>query len=70
MQDGSNENDTVEALAISGNDSVVLVGHTKGNWNTTNAGYYDCVAIKLDTDGTMMWTWQVNQNVNQCAHGV
>lgn len=52
MQDRSNETDTVETLAISGDDSVVLVGYTEGNWNATNAGNYDCVAIKPDTDGT------------------
>lgn len=70
MQNGSNENDTVQALAISDNDSVVLVGHTKGNWSSKNVGYYDCVAIKLDADRTMMWAWQVNQNVKPCAPGV
>lgn len=50
--------------------SVVLVGHTYGIWNTTNTGDSDCVAIKLDANGTMEWTWQVNSNANPCATGV
>lgn len=70
MQNGSNEHDEVRALAMSGNDSVVLVGHTGGIWSTTNAGGDDCVAIKLDTDRTMAWSWQVKSNINPCATGV
>ena len=47
--------------------SVVLVGETYGDWGTTNAGYYDCVAMKLYANGTLGWTWQVNSNINSCA---
>lgn len=52
------------------NGSVVLVGYTKGNWSTTNVGSSDCVAIKLNADGTMAWAWQVNSNVDACAPAI
>ena len=57
-------------MAMSDDGSVVLVGYTYGSWSTTNAGYYDCVAIKLNANGTMLWTWQVNSNVNPYTPGV
>ena len=51
---------------MSDDGSVVLVGYTDGNWSTTNAGSSDCVAIKLDADGTLAWTWQVKSSINSC----
>lgn len=59
------------AIAMGDDDTVVLVGYTYGgDWSTTNAGSYDCVAMKLNADGTMAWAWQVKSHVKPSVGGV
>lgn len=62
MQDGSNDNDAMYAVAPGTDGSVVLVGHTCGTWVTTDAGLCDAAAVKLDANGTVVWTWQVQES--------
>lgn len=44
---------------IDADDSVVLAGHTEGNWAGDNRGSYDFAAVKLAASGTELWRWQV-----------
>lgn len=39
--------------------SVIMAGHTYGDWGGVNAGDYDFVAVKLDAAGEQVWIWQV-----------
>lgn len=41
--------------------SVVLVGHTSGNWAGENSGKHDFAATKVDRDGVELWRWQVSR---------
>lgn len=38
---------------------MVISGQTGGDWEVTNAGGPDFVAIKFDADGEELWRWQV-----------
>ena len=38
---------------------MILAGYTCGNWTTTQVGVCDVLVVKLDLNGTVMWTWQV-----------
>ena len=69
-QDGTVSTDYVMAIAMGDDGTVVLVGYTYGDWSTTNAGSSDCVAMKLNGDGTMSWAWQVKSHVKPCVPGV
>ncbi|CAM9723705.1 unnamed protein product, partial [Ascophyllum nodosum] len=40
------------------NGTFVLAGSTQGDWNSVNAGDRNFAALKLDTDGNVMWKWQ------------
>ena len=69
-QSGTVEGDFVKGIAMSEDGSVVLVGYTS-NYQTsstaTSSGRTDCVAIKLDADGIVQWTWQVTSKTNRCG---
>lgn len=47
-------------MLVGDDDSVVLAGHTEGEWSTTSAGYFDFAAVKVDADGEEVWRWQVS----------
>lgn len=48
------------SVTPTGDGSVVLSGHTLGAFaDETYAGGADFVAVKLDADGAVLWTWQV-----------
>lgn len=38
---------------------MVLAGSSKGVWNGINYGGQDFAAVKIDSDGTEIWRWQV-----------
>lgn len=63
-QDGSSGNDYTSTAILSGGGSTVLAGYTEGSWGSTNTGLEDFAAVKLDTDGTTEWKWQVNGNLD------
>lgn len=58
-QEGSEEDDGIWAVAGGADGSVVLAGYTLGNWNATNEGDMDYAVVKLDSEGHVLWRWQV-----------
>lgn len=62
-QNGSDYNDEFFTAAIADDGSVVMAGHTEGNWNAANADgpgksrYF--AAAKIDADGVLLWKWHV-----------
>lgn len=58
-QGGTNESDYFHDVASVGNGSVVLGGFTDGSWNSDNQGGSDFAALKLDSNGSVVWAWQV-----------
>lgn len=63
-QEGTTENDSISAAAAGDDGSVVLVGSTFGNWSATNKGDADYAAVKLDSDGDVMWRLQVIEHTS------
>lgn len=59
-QEGSTESDFMKAAATFDDGAVVLAGYTSGDWHTRTNGGDDFAAIKLDTDGSVLWKWQVD----------
>lgn len=59
IQAGTPEDEHLRGGAVGSDGSTVLVGHSKGDWNGTNAGDYDFVALKVDAQGEIIWKWQV-----------
>ncbi|CAN0127648.1 unnamed protein product [Ectocarpus sp. 12 AP-2014] len=60
-QDGTVEDDVVEAVVHSDDGSAVLAGHTYGSWSSDNAdGSFskDFAAVMLSSDGKEIWRWQ------------
>lgn len=39
---------------------MILAGSTTSVWGEEHIGSGDFAASKLDADGTLVWTWQVN----------
>lgn len=59
-QDGTVEHDALYAVAVDeGDGSMVFAGQSEGSWSGDNAGNSDLVAMKLDANGDLQWTWQV-----------
>lgn len=58
-QDGTAEEDHLLSILVGDNESVIIAGHTKGDWDMVNAGGGDFAAVKLDAHGTYVWSWQV-----------
>lgn len=46
-------------VAANDDDSIILAGTTAGSWSAAHKGQYDMVAVKLDSDGEVVWNWQV-----------
>lgn len=59
FQDGTSLSDGFFDVAANDDGSMVLAGYTWGSWNATNKGSADFVAVKLDSDGSIVWSWQV-----------
>lgn len=61
-QEGSIGNDYLWGAAALEDGGVVVAGSTNGTWNgVTSLGEFDFVAVKLDSEGTMEWDWQVSE---------
>ncbi|CAM9112514.1 unnamed protein product [Ectocarpus sp. 4 AP-2014] len=58
FQDGSSGADTLKSVAAAEDDTIVLAGYTEGSLGGDNAGETDCVVVKLDADGGVLWRWQ------------
>lgn len=59
VQGGSKANDRVHTVAFTEDGSVILAGSTTGVWGEANRGLGDFAASKLDSEGNLIWTWQV-----------
>lgn len=45
-------------------DGVVVSGHFSGTWNgAASSGGYDFAVVKLFSNGTVAWRWQVNEGI-------
>lgn len=53
----------MKAAAAVRDGGVVLAGFTLGSWNAVNSKERaDFAAAKLNSDGTVIWRWQVRNN--------
>lgn len=62
MQDGSADlDDNAYAAATTPDGGFVLAGSTWGSWGTAAYGDEDddFVVAKIDSDGELVWIWQV-----------
>lgn len=60
LQEGTDKYDTFEIAVLADNESIVMAGHTFGNWSGVNKGGSDFAAVKLDTNLiAYQWKWQV-----------
>lgn len=67
-QNGTEVDDELLGAAIVDDDkSVVVAGHTWGDFTGSPQGFYDFIAIKLDvTNGTEIWRYQVQPDELAC----
>lgn len=49
-------------VAVTENNSVVLVGYTEGRFANQSIGEGDFAAVKIDSDGHEVWRWQASSN--------
>ena len=63
-QGGSSFHVVANAVAVSGDGSVVLGGSTTNMWGDPLGGSSDFTAYKLDAEGMLLWTWQVESRVS------
>lgn len=59
LQNGTEELDVIYAAAGADDGSVIIAGITGGSYGAENAGLWDFVAIKIDSNGNFIWAWQV-----------
>ena len=64
LQNGTSTGDLIYAAVATENGSAVLTGYTSGLWNGTTNGSKDFTAVKLDSNGTVQWRWQVGEERN------
>lgn len=60
LQGGSLADDKLHAVAATGDGSVILAGSTACVRDEPSIASGDFVAMKLDVDGNLVWTWQVS----------
>lgn len=59
LQDGTEENDKIFAVAAVDDGSVIIAGYTEGSYGAVNSGSADVVAVEIDRDANLVWKWQV-----------
>ncbi|CAN0304786.1 unnamed protein product, partial [Ectocarpus fasciculatus] len=69
-QDGTVEDDALDAVAVGEDGSLYLVGDTRGSWGRENPanGTSEVVAVKLDSEGTEVFRWQGVGNSSSVAY--
>lgn len=62
-QEGSDGKDVAITASALDDGGVVVAGYYNGtSWSgTTSAGETDFAAVKLNSDGTVAWRWQVSK---------
>ena len=63
-QNGTSREDYLNGVAIAQDGSIVVEGGTNGSYHRENEGGLDFVAMKLDSNGSVQWAWQVRLNTN------
>lgn len=60
LQNGTSNDtrDAMRAAVVGGDNSVVMVGVSIGNYSQGDE--WNAVAVKLDASGEQVWIWQVN----------
>ncbi|CAM9410233.1 unnamed protein product, partial [Hapterophycus canaliculatus] len=70
-QGASSANDQLKGVQIvDAGGAFVVVGNSEGSFGGVSAGYHDFVAIKLDADGTELWSWQDGSTGNDFATSI
>lgn len=59
LQDGTEASDKIFAAAAVDDGSVIISGYTEGSYGAVNSGSTDFVAVEVDSDGSLVWKWQV-----------
>ncbi|CAM9219530.1 unnamed protein product, partial [Ectocarpus sp. 13 AM-2016] len=60
-QNGTVDDDTLDAIAVGADGSVFLAGDTRGSWGREGSGdgtTAQAIAVKLDSEGTEVFRWQ------------
>ena len=62
-QEGTDNEDQLNAAAMGDDGSVVLAGFTRGGWSMQLETTWrtHLAAAKLDADGVLLWKWQVGR---------
>lgn len=59
-QGGTSATDEALAVVMDSNGNAVVAGSTEESWFSGSAvGQEDFAAVKLDSDGEVLWSWQV-----------
>jgi hypothetical protein len=58
----SSDDETVRGLAVDPAGNVVAVGFTRGSLFSPSAGHLDAFVLKMDRDGTTLWSHQVGSD--------
>lgn len=64
-QEGSEENDELQAAIALDDNSFVLTGFVRGSWHdeTGDSDVTDFAAVKLAANGSVVWRWQVRNSM-------
>lgn len=60
----------MNTAAVTADGNIVLAGNTFGNWAGDFVGSADAAAVKLHSNGTVLWRWQVQNCYIQPAGGL
>lgn len=60
QEDTGDSGSFIRGMTMAEDGSMVLVGYTYGAWDGVNAGETDLAALRLDTNGTEIWRYQVS----------
>lgn len=59
------EGESLTAVAVQPDGSILLAGDTDGDWDGVSAGEWDFVMVALSAGGEELWRWQVHP---QCRY--
>lgn len=58
-QEGTLEDDRFDSAVMTADGNIVLSGFTNGAFDIAKPPWYSAAAVKLDTDGGVLWRYQV-----------
>lgn len=62
LKGGTQEKDKFNCVAVGKDGSAVLAGFSRGAWDGFISGSQDFAAVKIDSDGSELWKWQVKRS--------